>query len=320
MRLALDPMEVINYVIEMQKHFGLDQSKYRPAHQAIIDCLNEKYIQWEKTNKEWDNLHKLIDLLIFTCGFLADRQPYIELDIIELFHIINKSLPATSSIDSYNSIYLFVQLNEICEAKNPLNELIDPFFKQQDIGSKIPYLIIQLDKTGNIIYLAKLIYTIYAFIYNGNYGSIFKDAFLEVHNANMKKQVELNGLEFILIKPEGWQPPDLKKFFQTKSIVTKALEDRESQYGPFVENARITSEIMAVMQSGKTWEQQPNTSKEAMRMIAHKIARIVNGNPFYEDNFLDIAGYAELARMEILKCPQINYERKLIRKTMLYMG
>ena len=34
--------------------------------------------------------------------------------------------------------------------------------------------------------------------------------------------------------------------------------------------------------------------QEALEMILHKIARIINGNPDYVDNWHDIAGYAKL--------------------------
>jgi hypothetical protein len=34
--------------------------------------------------------------------------------------------------------------------------------------------------------------------------------------------------------------------------------------------------------------------QEAAEMIVHKLARIVNGNPFYMDSWVDIAGYATL--------------------------
>jgi hypothetical protein len=34
--------------------------------------------------------------------------------------------------------------------------------------------------------------------------------------------------------------------------------------------------------------------REALDMIAHKIARIINGDPDYADSWVDIAGYATL--------------------------
>ena len=38
---------------------------------------------------------------------------------------------------------------------------------------------------------------------------------------------------------------------------------------------------------------QPD-QKEALFMIAHKIGRIINGDPDYADSWIDIAGYAKL--------------------------
>jgi hypothetical protein len=38
---------------------------------------------------------------------------------------------------------------------------------------------------------------------------------------------------------------------------------------------------------------------EALEMIAHKIGRIVNGDPDYADSWIDIAGYAKLVADEL---------------------
>lgn len=40
---------------------------------------------------------------------------------------------------------------------------------------------------------------------------------------------------------------------------------------------------------------------EALEMIAHKIARICNGDPNYADNWVDIAGYATLVANRLEK-------------------
>jgi hypothetical protein len=40
---------------------------------------------------------------------------------------------------------------------------------------------------------------------------------------------------------------------------------------------------------------------EALDMIAHKIARILNGDPNYADNWIDIAGYATLVANRLEK-------------------
>ena len=41
--------------------------------------------------------------------------------------------------------------------------------------------------------------------------------------------------------------------------------------------------------------------REALEMIAHKIARILNGDPNYADNWIDIAGYATLVANRLEK-------------------
>lgn len=42
------------------------------------------------------------------------------------------------------------------------------------------------------------------------------------------------------------------------------------------------------------WELLQPFQVEALEMIAHKIGRILNGDPNYDDSWVDIAGYAKL--------------------------
>jgi len=42
------------------------------------------------------------------------------------------------------------------------------------------------------------------------------------------------------------------------------------------------------------WNDMSGDQQEAIDMILHKIARIVNGNPNYKDSWTDIIGYATL--------------------------
>lgn len=48
------------------------------------------------------------------------------------------------------------------------------------------------------------------------------------------------------------------------------------------------------MKQGTNWESLSSDKKEALEMIAHKIARILNGDPNYADSWHDIVGYAKL--------------------------
>lgn len=77
------------------------------------------------------------------------------------------------------------------------------------------------------------------------------------------------------------------------SEIDKTLSERQSNYGDFVDHARITQNIKFAMYDGN-WADLTSDKKEALEMIAHKIGRILNGNPEFKDSWHDIVGYATL--------------------------
>src|SRR5262245_24164283 len=48
----------------------------------------------------------------------------------------------------------------------------------------------------------------------------------------------------------------------------------------------------AALQAERNWPELPDEVKHALYMIAHKLARIMAGNPLHVDHWDDIAGYA----------------------------
>jgi hypothetical protein len=48
------------------------------------------------------------------------------------------------------------------------------------------------------------------------------------------------------------------------------------------------------MQASPKWAQLADDQREALDMIVHKIGRILNGDPNYQDSWQDIVGYAKL--------------------------
>ena len=72
------------------------------------------------------------------------------------------------------------------------------------------------------------------------------------------------------------------------------LAERGKTHGDFTEHARITQNIKAMMQNEKSYGFLNAVEREALDMIAHKIGRILAGNPHFEDHWADIAGYAKL--------------------------
>lgn len=83
--------------------------------------------------------------------------------------------------------------------------------------------------------------------------------------------------------------------------IEQTLHDRGSRYGKFTNHANIAQGLKWVMVSadGTKWAQLENDQKEALEMIQHKIARILNGDGTYADSWHDIAGYATLVEKRL---------------------
>jgi hypothetical protein len=80
------------------------------------------------------------------------------------------------------------------------------------------------------------------------------------------------------------------------ALLSAVLKERGEQYGEFSDIAETTMSIKRVFTNAiyssnvVLWDDQ----MEALHMIAHKIGRILNGDPNYADSWTDIAGYAQL--------------------------
>ena len=91
------------------------------------------------------------------------------------------------------------------------------------------------------------------------------------------------------------------------------LAERKQRYGDFAEQAYLSQRLKIFIRchiaekteklidsNGRDWPEFSTSITEAIDMICHKLARIVNGDPTYRDHWLDIAGYATLVA-DILK-------------------
>jgi len=85
-----------------------------------------------------------------------------------------------------------------------------------------------------------------------------------------------------------------KKTAVKKGDLDKTIEERGERYGEFADNAYISQALKGVMEDSPNWRLLPADSREALEQIAAKIARILNGDHQYYDNWHDIAGYATL--------------------------
>lgn len=81
----------------------------------------------------------------------------------------------------------------------------------------------------------------------------------------------------------------------------KTLAERGNRYGSFTGHAQITQDLKNTMREAPKWSELADDQREALEMIAHKIGRILNGDPNYHDSWHDIVGYTKLVADRILE-------------------
>ena len=81
--------------------------------------------------------------------------------------------------------------------------------------------------------------------------------------------------------------------------INKTLEQRGERYGKFKDVAATTYAMQEILRNAKNHEHMTDDQVIALDMICNKMARIVNGDPNYIDNWHDIAGYATLVEQEL---------------------
>lgn len=101
--------------------------------------------------------------------------------------------------------------------------------------------------------------------------------------------------------------------------VEEKLKERGNRYGDFKDHAQIAQDLQNVMRGKLTsltatthtvydnlkaregWHNLSVEQKQALTVIADKIARILSGDPDYADNWHDIQGYAKLVEDRLPK-------------------
>ena len=81
--------------------------------------------------------------------------------------------------------------------------------------------------------------------------------------------------------------------------INKTLEQRGARYGKFKDVAATTYALQEILRDAKSYKHMSDDQVIALDMICNKMARIVNGDPNYIDNWHDISGYATLVEQEL---------------------
>lgn len=110
----------------------------------------------------------------------------------------------------------------------------------------------------------------------------------------MRKQAMHELQEQIAEEQSGPQVAPVVEDTKETTNVNKLLAGREVRYGAFEDHAEISQSLKAVMYAQTGWARLSKDQRESLEMVQHKIARILNGDPEYLDNWVDICGYSQL--------------------------
>lgn len=79
----------------------------------------------------------------------------------------------------------------------------------------------------------------------------------------------------------------------------RLLSERAKSHGDFDEHAAITQYLKDSMRSFPGWDRLSAAQRESLDMNAHKVGRILAGDPNFIDHWEDIAGYARLIALRL---------------------
>jgi hypothetical protein len=76
--------------------------------------------------------------------------------------------------------------------------------------------------------------------------------------------------------------------------ISEVLKVRGDRYGVFADNAHTAQKLKRVLESTPNWKVLDDDQKQALEMIVYKMSRVLHGDPDYDDNWLDMAGFSKL--------------------------
>lgn len=115
-----------------------------------------------------------------------------------------------------------------------------------------------------------------------------RQTFLEAEAAYHEQEHEMGKFKELAITME-------------EAGIRDVLTQRGKRYGEYIDVSATSQTLKGVIEAGDAYDEMEFYMKESLAMIANKLARIVNGDPYYDDSWRDIAGYAQLVVDELDK-------------------
>ena len=100
---------------------------------------------------------------------------------------------------------------------------------------------------------------------------------------------------------------------EPKSEIEQTLAQRQSQYGCFEDVAFVTQGMIELMRKCN-YDKMPASHQMALSMICSKMARIVNGDFNFIENWHDISGYATLVENKLMVTDGAKNSRLVYQK------
>jgi hypothetical protein len=86
--------------------------------------------------------------------------------------------------------------------------------------------------------------------------------------------------------------------------IQNILDERKKTHGSFEVSSYTSQVLKDNMRDSPNWVELDMDQKECLDMVAHKMARILCGNPNELDHYVDIIGYCTLV-LNRLKVDQV---------------
>lgn len=122
--------------------------------------------------------------------------------------------------------------------------------------------------------------------------------YLGADYAGRDRDIEKVG-DIVIAHREPLNITEVDAWMQFTTTTEALITERGSRYGKFKDGADIMQSLKDTMRDVDGWNNLTASQKEALDMIQHKIGRILNGDPTYDDSWKDIAGYATLIVNEL---------------------
>ena len=121
---------------------------------------------------------------------------------------------------------------------------------------------------------------------------------LSADYAGRAEDIERGG-DIVIANREPMNITEVDALMQFTTTTEALITESGTRYGRFKDGADIMQSLKDTMRDVDGWNNLTANQKEALDMIQHKIGRILNGDPTYDDSWKDIAGYATLIVNEL---------------------